>query len=375
MSFQIKDFTSIVASMVNVMRGVQKTITDFYVGSVVRTMLEAVAVELEELYQQAFIGLKEAIPVSVYTSFRFALLGNTTAAGTVRVIITAQSVPVVIGAGTVFTPSIGSLTYTATDDTTIATGGSYADVPVVASATGSAGNLAAGVSFTLSPAPVGFASASTLTAIASGQDSETDAARLLRFQSYISSLARSTVAALNYGLSTVSLSDSNGNLIERVALSYIDEPYVRDSSQPIANVAFYIHNGVGSTSDALLTQANKVIAGYVDSNGNNVAGYKAAGVPVTGYKATETTVAVTATVTILASYLNTANDPRAAISAAISAYILGLGIGASCLKSEIYLLAMSIPGVVNFVPSAPSADVIASLGVKLMPGTITLTAA
>ncbi len=55
MAFQIKDFTSIVASMVNHMRGTQKKVTDFQKGSVARTLVEAAAVENEELYLQMFL--------------------------------------------------------------------------------------------------------------------------------------------------------------------------------------------------------------------------------------------------------------------------------------------------------------------------------
>ena len=50
--FQIKDFASITASMINWLRANTTKVTDFNVGSVVRTMAEASAAEMEELYLQ-----------------------------------------------------------------------------------------------------------------------------------------------------------------------------------------------------------------------------------------------------------------------------------------------------------------------------------
>ncbi len=64
MAFQIKDFASIAAAMINYLRASQDRVTDFEPGSVARTMLEATAAELDELYQQLFHGIREAIEVS-----------------------------------------------------------------------------------------------------------------------------------------------------------------------------------------------------------------------------------------------------------------------------------------------------------------------
>ena len=82
--FQLKDFPSIAASMVNHARAIQNKLTDFNIGSVARTMLEAPAVEIEEQYQQMFIGLKEGIPVATYSSFGFEKRAAEPAVGVIR---------------------------------------------------------------------------------------------------------------------------------------------------------------------------------------------------------------------------------------------------------------------------------------------------
>jgi hypothetical protein len=71
MSFQVKKFSSIVASLINWMSSNQDKITDFNVGSVARTILESVAIELEELYYQLLRAVEEAIEESIYRAFNF----------------------------------------------------------------------------------------------------------------------------------------------------------------------------------------------------------------------------------------------------------------------------------------------------------------
>lgn len=85
MAFQIKDFVSIAASMINHMRGTQNKVTDFQPGSVARTLVEGPAVEIEELYLQMFIGLREAIPIATFQSFGFDKLPASYGSGYVSI--------------------------------------------------------------------------------------------------------------------------------------------------------------------------------------------------------------------------------------------------------------------------------------------------
>jgi uncharacterized phage protein gp47/JayE len=371
MAFQIKDFRSISASMVNWMKATQQKLTDFNQGSVARTLVEAPAAEIDELYQQMFIGLKEAIPVSVYNSFGFDAITELPATGLIRVSVTAAAVPITIPAGTTFSLPFGDVTYTSNNDVTIAPGGTYADVLVTCSVTGAAGNLLPGQSFTAEPTIGGFQSAQNLAAFISGVDTETAEARKNRFNAFIAALPRGTVAALTYGLSLVNLTDASGSQIERVASSSIVEPWVTDDTQPIALVHCYIHNGVGGTSGDLVNRAIEVIHGYYDANGVAVPGWKAAGVKVEIYAATEVLVPVAGVLTAIAGY-----DKATLISQAeqvVYSYILTLPIGAAAIKSELIALVMEIDGVFNITFSDPSDDVAADQQTKLMPGAIALT--
>ena len=106
--FQIKNFVSIVAGALNYVRGVTTRITDLQPGSVTRTLIEAPAQEVEELYVQMFNGLLEAIPVATYKSFNFQLLTATYAGGMVSVTTsTPLTQSIDISKNTIFTAKDG----------------------------------------------------------------------------------------------------------------------------------------------------------------------------------------------------------------------------------------------------------------------------
>lgn len=371
MAFQLKDFASITASMLNWMRSVQTRITDFNIGSIVRSMLEACAIEIDEFYKQAFIGLKEAIPVAIYTSFNFPALDATPTSGLIRVIITAQAAPVNVAAGTVWVPSSGGVNYEQTSTVVIAIGATTADIPVAAVTAGTIGNLPSGTTFSPSPVPAGFTSASNLTSWINGIDAEDPADHKTRFNAYISTLPRGTPLAIAYGLTTAFVTDSGGNITERVVSSEVVEPWKTDPTQPVSLVNAYIHNGVGATSGALVTQAQAVIDGFYDVSGNPVPGWKAAGVKVVVAAAAEMPINITGVLTAFAGF-----DKPSLIATAIpalNAYLVQLPIATTALYAQLITLVESIPGVYNFVLSTPMVDTVGVVGQKIMPGVITIT--
>lgn len=355
------------------MKSTQKTITDFNVGSVARTLIEAPASEIDELYQKMFIGLKEAIPVAIYQAFEFDRIAAIPASGIVRVTITPQASSTLIAAGTAFKIDGVATTFTSQYDATIAAGASYVDVSVVASTAGVVGNIPANKSFTIQPTVSALVSATNLLKFDNGRDLESDEERKTRFRAFIAALNHGTVAAIYYGLKLANLKDASGNITEAVQASVVIEPYTINPANPIAYVQCYIHNGSSGASVDLINQAKKIINGYYDASGNAVAGWKAAGVKVDIYAAVNVSVAVTGTVTVLTGYV--AADVISAATTAVSAYLQGLNIGSSAIKSEIIAIIMNIDGVYNVSLSAPSADTVASSSQKIMPGTITLTAA
>ena len=372
MAFQIKSFVSIVASMVNYARTTTQKWSDYNRGSKVRTILECSALEIEELYQQMVNGLVEAIPTSVYLTFSFGLLPAKATSFPVQVNFSANNADQTISAGTVLTRSDQAVSYTVAADTAVPANSITASVLVVATVDGVSGNCPPNTTFTMSPTPAAFSSAVALSGGNNGSDLETEAGRFARFTAYIQTLTRGTVPALNYVLSTAALYDASGGIIEQVKLKLVVEPYVTDNTQPVGLVNCYIHNGVGNTSAALVTQALQVVNGYYDASGNGIPGYKAAGVQVTVAAASEQSEVVTGVIEIDAH-----TDGPTAVAAAVAllqAYMLGLPIGAPYIAAKATALVMSVPGVTDWLPAAPMADIATSgINYKIMPGVITLT--
>lgn len=372
MAFQIKSFISITASMINRSRLVCTKLSDYTVGSIVRTCFEAVAQEIDQLYQQLVLSLKDAIKTATYNTFNFSSLPAVAASGTVTVTIAPQTADVQIPLGATFTPSGSTVTYAVVSAKIIAAGLTTAVVQVSCTQTGTIGNLASGTNFTMSAPVSGFVSAVNTAQFSNGAEAETPDARLARFNEFILSLARSTVYGIDYGLSTVSITDPNGNVTEAVKFKTVIEPYLTDPTKPTACIYAYIHNGVGSTSAALVAAAQAVVDGSYDADGTPIPGYKAAGVVCTVGACPEQEVAITGVITPADGY--ELSDLVSDLSAAHSNYLLSLAPGTSAKIAKLYALADEIAGISDFVMSAPLADVVpATTWTKLMPGDGTYT--
>lgn len=375
MAFQIKDFASIVASMINVMRASTRKITDFNVGSVARTLVEAPAIELDQLYQEMFHGLREAIPVATYTSFDFGLLPSAPSTGVLTFYAAAgNTTPSLIASGTLTKNSTTNKLYRTTRDVVLEVGETEVSVSAVAQESGLQTNCDANSILEIVGSIPGVVGVANLTPFTGGRDLETPEERKLRFQAFISTLARGTNAALRYGASTAVVRDINDQVTERVVHIGIIEPYEED---PIENlpgfVQIYVHNGTGGTTPTLVAEVQKVIDGYYDTAGNPIPGWKSAGVEVSCYAATEVVVPVTGVLTILSGYQSSAVITEAVT--AVRNYLLALDVGKEAIRNEIIERIMAVAGVYNLVLSLPVDDTSVAKSAKIMPGTVTLTAA
>lgn len=372
MSFQTKAFASIAASIINHARAVQSGVTDFTPGSVIRTMLESPAIDIEQLYIQFFNALIEAIPTSIYTAFGFGIQPAQSATGLLDVVITAAAQPTLIPAGTVFQVTGAAGKYVTPIDVTIAAGDTIAQVRVAAQVAGAGGNVAGGATFSMIPPVTGFQSATAVADFVNGTDTETDDARKQRFSAFIAAISRGPISSFEYILSNgVKIFDASGIEVERISTFYIDEQWERDNSLPRALVDVYIFNGVDGASTALVSLAQKVLVGYVDSSGNKVPGYKAAGVHVNVYAATISHVAVTGSIVVAPGYSYA--TVAAAAEVAIANYLLDLKVGKTAFPQAIAAAAEAVPGIVSFTPTLPAGPITPALGTKYLAGTFTLT--
>ena len=137
MGFQIIKAETRYESMKSWFTGICTAITDWTVGSKLRTKFESVAVEMEAQDYAFEQTIRAAIPVSIYQTFGFPLLPATRATGSV--VFTANSAPVAdinIPKGTLVATTATATTpeqiYEVSVDSTLLSGETTATAQVIA---------------------------------------------------------------------------------------------------------------------------------------------------------------------------------------------------------------------------------------------------
>lgn len=294
MAFQIKDFVSIGQSMINYLRATQERVTDFSVGSVARTLIEAPAIEIEELYHRMLAGVTEAIPVSIYRAFNFELIEATPARGYVVVTLGGPvQEPFVVPAGSLFKGK--GLTFISERDVAANLGDTVLHIPVMCDTPGAVGNVPAGaitesLTFTF---PAGASISND--PFFSGRDSETEEERKARFVDFIRSISRGTVESILYAARSAMVYSDTGAPVEFVTRAGHEEQ--------AGHMDVWIYGSGGIASDALVAAAQRIVDGYVDEQtGEMVPGYRPAGVRVRVLKMSERFVDITLHVAPLPGY-------------------------------------------------------------------------
>lgn len=272
--FQLKDFVSITASMINRAKATQSTITDFHIGSVFRTLIESPAIEIEEFYQRMFAGILESIPTAIYRGFDFTLIGPNVARGVVNINFGGPiEIPFTLPSGTIFKASGNSNTYYSLQDVEVASGVTTIAVLVESSQSGAAGNAAYGAIDTVVnyDLPIGASVVNDL--INAGNDGETEEERKARFAHFVQTLQRGTNGAVEYAARMAEIHSADGNLVEYVSRTgFYEVPGTMD---------VYIYGDAGMASLELVAEAQKLVDGYWDAEAQTfIAGYRPVGIRV-----------------------------------------------------------------------------------------------
>lgn len=363
MAFQIKDFASIVASQINHARQVTDKVTDFQPGSVVRTLMEAPAVEVEELYLQFFLGLREAIPVATFLSFGFDRLPAARARGFVSVSVsTALNADLLVPRGTEFTSSDGR-TYISSEPVVWPAGTNVIRIPIEATSSGLAGNIAAGA--IVSSPFFDDAFSISNTQISSGRDEESDREREARFADFVESLSRGTVVACEYAVRQARVIDSDGNIDEYVTrIGTLENPgYVR----------IFAYSSRGVPSAALITDAQRRLDGWKDgTTGVVTPGFRAAGVRVDALPMVERVVDASIGVSMFPGY-SLSNAVKQQMSDVFATAVRGVLPGEVLQIGTLVELLLSVAGVRAVVP-AVNENIVCAVHEALIPGTLNVSA-
>lgn len=304
--FQLKNFNSIVLSMINNAKATQSAITDWNVGSAARTLVEAPAIEIEEFYQRMLYGILDAIPVAIYNAFGFSFDEATAARGIVTISFSTPIVdPFVLPAGAVFKNPASGVAYLSQTDTAITAGAVSVDVAVVADRLGTIGNTGAdSITQVLGAYLPNTASLSHL-AITSGLDTESAAVRQARFAEFLGSLDHGTPAAALYAVKRAVVRDAIGNVTEYVVRAGLDETP--------GYGALYIYGSGGLPSADLLAAAQQLIDGTIVGD-QYTAGYRPLGVRATVLPMAEQVVNIPMTLTATGDHATILSAIRTALT-------------------------------------------------------------
>lgn len=374
MGFQIVRAEDRTARMLQWFSGICQKITDLLPGSKIRTKFESIAVEMEAMDFAFYQAAKKAIPAAVYQAFDFSLLPPEKSSGSV--VLSADAPPatdILIPQGTkvatVGTTNNPEKLYATTATVTLAAGQSSIAVQIACTVPGTIGNAGTGMISVIKGTISGVSSVTNTSAFVNGTDKETETERRTRFIEYIASLRRGTSEAIEAGAKTATILDEvDGAVIEMVNSAHVDEEY----SEVNGNIACYIFNGSGGTSDALVARAQQIVNGYIDADGTKIGGYKAAGVICTVIKATETAPTVAIAVVAMPNVNKVAL--KAQVEAIIATYLDTLDIGQNCLRSEIIQRVKAVTGVYDCTLTTPATNLTAAASEVFTPyGTITAT--
>jgi len=365
-AFQIKDFVSICASMINHMRGTQTKITDFQPGSAVRTIVEAPAVEIEELYLQMFIGLREAIPVATFQSFGFDKYPSTYATGFVSISCkTAITESFIIPAGTVFSAEDGR-TYRSVADVAWNVGTAIVSVPVAATAAGAAGNIEAGYIIESNSSLFDDNFTISNQTISNGTDEESDEAREARFAEYVSSLSRGTKHACMYAAKQASVRDAAGNILERVA---------RIGFTEIAGYfKIFLYSNFGVPSDELIANGQMLLDGMEDPDTKEilVIGFRSAAIRGDILPMREREVSMSIGVRMRTGYALT-NETKQSVLDTYSLAIRNIQPGDSLLIDNLRAQLLGVRNVLE-VSLSSSQNITCEQSEALVPGNVPIFA-
>lgn len=229
-------------------------VNDFSVGSAMRSIYESVSIELEQYYILTRENMQEAIERGVYESFGFERRGRINAFGFVQVTFHNPTQDTrIIPRGSRFISSSNTYPqiYETREDFLVPKGTLVTDVEVHCMQPGSYGNVPANIINTINSPIANVKEATNPIAFQTGQDEEPIEEVRTRFRSYIKTLSKATIDALEYGTREV----------EEVAGVYVHEE--------VGRVNIHAHDRNGELNDRLIEKIRK-----------NLEQYRPAGIPI-----------------------------------------------------------------------------------------------
>lgn len=249
MGFRNLDNETILEKLIHWVHAQSDRITDFNPGSAIRTLLEAVSMQIEEFYYDLYQAVMHAIQNSAYHAFGFVKKGARRSTGTVTIFFQDPLMTnKVFEQGTIFYTGnfrLSRVEFKSTERILCVKGAQSATIPVECTIPGKIGNVRAGE---ISKLSIGYANVdfiANLEDFNNGLDKETDIERKRRFAEYVHTLARGTKEALAYCIKQV----------PGVHGVYVDDQY-------IGTVITYVHDQEGNLPPSLAEAVRLALNSY-----------------------------------------------------------------------------------------------------------------
>jgi uncharacterized phage protein gp47/JayE len=373
MQLNLKTFDQLVQDMGAALQASAISLIDISVGSVLRAIFEAnaaVVLWLQWLVLQVLTMTRAATSTgsdldSWMADFGLVRLPATSSTGLVSFSRFASNLPASIPVGTIVKTADGLLTFAVTEDPTVSiwqpTSSTYlipagigsANVPAICQSAGSAGNVLAGTITVIASSLPGVDQVNNSGPFVDGVDLETDQAFRVRFQSYLGSLTRATLAAIEAAIAGV----------QQGLIYLVKENCLPDGTQQTGSFLVIVDDCSGYPPATLISQ----VASAVDLV--RPVGTSFSVIPPIVQLAT-ISLAVTTSSSQTANYVPL-------IQAQISLYLNSLGVecGASLTRiaNAAYAAAAGIENVTNVMINGVATDLSPAAATVVKAGPIQVT--
>ena len=248
-SLKTKKFQDIFNSLVTWVTTDNSKLSDFNVGSALRTLTEAISLQIEELYFNMRQNVEYAISTAIYSAFGFEAVKEQYASTYVTLNFVEPLVnDMIIPTGFTVCTALNNtkiVYYRTTANLTVLKGSNSCTVGVVCTEPGIIGNCEVGEICNVVTVNSAIDSVTNTLRVVNGVDRESVSDMKSRFKEYIKSLGRATRESLEYGIKTV----------DGVAGVKIDDQY-------IGFVNAYVHDKNGKLSNELLKAITEEVVNY-----------------------------------------------------------------------------------------------------------------
>ena len=370
----LQDFTALVRNMAAAMRAASVQVLDVSIGTVLRALLEAnasVALWLQWLMLEVLATTRASTSQGTdldtwMADFGVARLPAIAAHGIATLSRLTPGLAATIPAGTAIRTPDGTVRFSVIADASNPawTGSAYSlaatalalDLPILADAPGSAGNLLPGALSVLATAIAGIDRVVNQAGTFGGLDSEGDTSLRARFANFLDSRSRATSVAVAYAIQSV-----------RQGLRFVVQENVLPGGSPrIGAMTITLDDGTGAPSAALLATVGAAVEAV------RPLGVTVTVQPPSVLRADITLEMVLAPPTIL-------SDVAGAVQTAITAWIGAIPIGAPLPRSRLIQLAFAAAPQATDIQSVTIGglvqDLVPAATTLILPGSITIDAA